>query len=126
MIITTIVSVLIFLICSALAILLAGKYRGNVLTVLYRITGEKNRYIDDRIAKVLIPEFALIAVAELLNLIFSKTIWVPIVCMIAACAACYLTMLSIDRRCIKRDRGRINTENSESYHMEETDRRETL
>ena len=126
MIACNIISILLIAACGTLAVLLAGKQRERVLAVLYRFTGETDRYIDERIAKVMTAAAAVLAVLEILNLVFRATIWVPAVCMAASFVTCYLSLLSIDRRCRKRDRGKANITNSESYHMEETDRRETV
>jgi|GEM_PF-3848170 len=87
----------------------------KVLAVVERIFGEKERYDEDKTARVLQIVFAVFAVLELLNLVFARKAAVPAVCIPAALIICYLSLLYIERRCKKRRTGGETAQISESY-----------
>ena len=107
-------AVLLALFAGTSLLITFGK-KEKVLPVIARIFGEKERYDEAKIARVLQVVFAIFAVLELLNLVFAKTAAVPAICIPVALIICYLSLLYIERRCKKRRTGGETAQISESY-----------
>ncbi len=100
-------------------LLIAFGKREKVLAAVYRVFGGRERYDDEKAAKVLQSVFAVFAVLELLNLVFAKTAAVPAVCIPAAILICYLSLLYMDRRCRKKKKDQEIMPDEEPYADED-------
>ena len=79
-------------------LILIGKGQ-KIVRHFIRVAGESGQLQVKRTGRAMGILFLLFAVLELLAFLFMRTVWVPVLCMAAAAAGCYMTLLQIDRRC---------------------------
>ncbi len=115
-----IISAILMVLFAGTALLIAMGKREKVLAVVYRFFGERERYDDEKASKVVQTVFIIFALLELLNLVFAKYYLVPALCIPTALIVCYLSLLYMDRRCRKRNKGGMTALISESY-VKDTD-----